>query len=136
MKVSDLKDEKLDYWVAKAEALVPYREEGHKRYWLVDLPNDPCLIIGPAPKKALAGLRYSPSTDWSQGGPIIQRELGDLIPYEDEKSAEGIWKANGVYKCQLKGMGFVGEGRTILIAAMRAFVASKFGAEVDDDKGI
>jgi hypothetical protein len=39
----------------------------------------------------------------------------------------------GIYKCQLKGMGFVGEGKTILQAAMRCYVASKFGEEVPDE---
>ena len=54
------------------------------------------------------------SKDWAQGGPIIERELIAI---------HGDWKATlgeGTY-----------EGPTPLIAAMRCYVASKLGAEVD-----
>ena len=67
------------------------------------------------------GWAYSESrrylTDWKQGGPIIERE-GIAIG----KSWEG-WKAF----TETSG----GEGPTPLIAAMRCYVASKLGDEVD-----
>ena len=70
---------------------------------------------------------YAPSTDWAQGGPIIEREgisidqrdNGSLVlacidaPMEHEENQ--IW-ANGP---------------TPLIAAMRCYVASKLGDEVE-----
>jgi hypothetical protein len=111
-KVSELEGPELDYWVATVEGMEPRIGA-----------NGECYTFDG---------KYSPSSNWSQGGRIIERELGSIIPYEDEKSAEGIWKAGNICKCQLKGMGFVGEGKTILEAAMRAYVGDKFGDEVDD----
>jgi hypothetical protein len=60
---------------------------------------------------------YQPSTDWSQGGPIIEREIARLEDLGDEG-----WEA-----C---GFGFVAMGESPLIAAMRCLVASKLGDEV------
>ena len=57
---------------------------------------------------------------WSQGGPIIEREKIRLDPRESE------WKAQD-WACGLKDY----FGPTALIAAMRCFVASKLGDEVD-----
>jgi hypothetical protein len=68
---------------------------------------------------------WEPSTDWSQGGPIIEREGIALWP-DDE---EGGWfaSANG-------GQGEDYKGPTPLIAAMRCYVASKLGDEVEIPK--
>lgn len=133
MKVSELEGIDLDFWVAKTEGYdieiwrdgcYRIRYEGDVIAYVGNMPiTKPCLLA-----------KYAPSTDWRAAGPIIDRELCSLIPYEEEKRAEGIWRANGIYKCQLKGMGFVGEGKTILEAAMRAYVGSKFGEEVNDSQ--
>jgi hypothetical protein len=62
------------------------------------------------------------STDWSQGGPIIERE-GISI----DRITDALWVAN-----RIKGSSvFESDGPTPLIAAMRAFVASQLGDEVD-----
>jgi Protein of unknown function (DUF2591) len=61
---------------------------------------------------------YSPSTDWAQGGPIIEMHISRLEDLSDDG-----WEA-----C---GFGFVAYGPTPLIAAMRCFVASKLGDEVE-----
>ena len=66
------------------------------------------------------------STHWNVGGPIIEREDIATNPL---KGVYGIppelcWRAE-------KGVD-VHYGPTLLIAAMRAFVGSKFGDEVDD----
>ena len=59
---------------------------------------------------------YSPSTDWSQGGPIIEKERIALL----------IWPAKGfTWAGQVWGHADPHHGETPLIAAMRAFVASK-----------
>lgn len=60
------------------------------------------------------------STDWAQGGPIIEREEIKLTP---PLSGESKWFA----AC---GNGDVA-GPTPLIAAMRCFVASKLGDEIE-----
>jgi hypothetical protein len=58
--------------------------------------------------------RVKPDSDWSQGGPIIERE--GIAIYGD-------WYATMVEKTY--------EGATPLIAAMRCYVASQLGAEVE-----
>jgi hypothetical protein len=76
---------------------------------------------------------WAPSTDWSQGGPIIEREGIGLIQYrEGEVDPEdvGTWCASYVPDAfGLEGISF--HGPTPLIAAMRCFVASKLGDEVE-----
>ncbi len=61
---------------------------------------------------------YSPSTDWSQGGPIIEREKISL------------WTEGYVYEAKIYG-NHEQWGTTPLIAAMRCYVASKLGDTVD-----
>lgn len=64
----------------------------------------------------------SPSTDWSQGGPIIERErLG--VGYTTEGGA--TWLAARTDDP------FYISGPTPLVAAMRCFVASQLGDEVE-----
>ena len=57
------------------------------------------------------------STDWAQGGPIIEREGIAIYLYGD-----GEWQA--VLEKEY-------EGPTPLIASMRCYVASKLGDEVE-----
>jgi Protein of unknown function (DUF2591) len=61
------------------------------------------------------------STDWSQGGPIIEREGIELVPSHDGTR----WYSEGLNR------GGQSEGPTPLIAAMRCYVANKLGDEVD-----
>ena len=65
------------------------------------------------------------STDWAQGGPIIEREKINLRHDPDCNKAQA-WEASddidffeAVY------------GPTPLVAAMRCYVASKLGDEID-----
>lgn len=60
----------------------------------------------------------SPSTNWAQGGPIIEREISRLEDLGDDG-----WEA-----C---GFGFVGYGYSPLVAAMRCYVAIKLGDTVE-----
>ena len=64
---------------------------------------------------------YAPSTDWSQGGPIIERELITLQPVVNPTG----WMARS------QKFDSVFEGPTPLIAAMRCYVASKMGDEIE-----
>jgi hypothetical protein len=66
---------------------------------------------------------YSPSTDWSQGGPIIERE-GITIARRG-KYLYSEWGA------VLNDFEFDEDGPTPLIAAMRCYVASKMGDEIN-----
>ena len=64
---------------------------------------------------------FEPSTDWAQGGPIIEREKIGLDYYPDGGQAWGALCDGGNHESF---------GPTPLIAAMRCFVASKLGDEV------
>jgi len=59
------------------------------------------------------------STDWAQGGPIIERERIDVLYEHDLR-----WIA-------VPQKGIESYGPTPLIAAMRCYVASKLGDEVE-----
>jgi hypothetical protein len=65
---------------------------------------------------------FHPSTDWSQGGPIIVKE-GISINKIGFSLDGDIWEADF--------NNFAEEGATPLVAAMRCYVASKFGDTVD-----
>ena len=71
----------------------------------------------------------SPSTDWAQGGPIIERE--EICTKRRAPCMKGEeWEAMG--SITAKGTGYrYAIGPTPLIAAMRCYVASKLGDEVD-----
>lgn len=63
------------------------------------------------------------STDWAQGGPIIERERIRIdCPWNP-----GPFEA----ECKIDGVTAWTNGPTVLIAAMRCYVASKLGDEVD-----
>lgn len=128
MRVEGLEGEALDLWVAKAEG-----------YKLVEDPKEigqAALGIGPAVlfktdagDLALArkdgGGKWSPSTDWAQGGPIIEHEKLNIWPHDDEWCAS---YTKDLVKNRSAGIA----GPTPLIAAMRAYVCSVFGEEVGD----
>jgi len=72
------------------------------------------------------------SSDWSAGGPIIEREHIEIL-YFGNRGGETPWEAQ--IGCDThyidQGVGEAIAGRTPLQAAMRAFVASKLGDEVE-----
>ena len=76
--------------------------------------------------------QYNPSTDWSQGGPIIERE--ELGLKRNAPCSQGReWEASPSITAKGAG-GKWGYGPTPLIAAMRCYVASKLGNEVEVPK--
>jgi hypothetical protein len=88
---------------------------------------------GAGPDKAEKQWRYfgrtfHPSTDWAQGGPIIERER---LQVTTDKSAE--WVCSIPYAVEIGGYRkyIFTCGSTPLIAAMRCYVASKLGDEVN-----
>lgn len=107
MKVSELEGALLDYWVAKAEGTP------------VEIAGGDCHLME---GEYCIGY-YSPSTDWADGGPIIEREKIDTAYCN-------VWYAlhNAAFTDERQMKEF--SGATPLIAAMRCFVASKYGEEV------
>ena len=63
------------------------------------------------------------STDWAQAGPIIEREYISVLSW-----LLGAWKARTTAN---DGTEYICEGPTALVAAMRCYVASKLGDEVE-----
>ncbi|HDR9036105.1 TPA: DUF2591 domain-containing protein [Burkholderia vietnamiensis] len=115
MKVATLLGARLDYWVAKAE--------GHTLSPEWDSASDGGILIGTGAGDLQC---FAPSTDWADGGPIIQRALISVLhgPINDP---DGVDYWTGFIRPS-DDDGY--DGETPLIAGMRAYVASKFGAEV------
>jgi hypothetical protein len=110
--------------------------------WAVDvaLGNTPIVVpfknsLGCAIYKSVwaqrEGIRSYYSTNWSQGGPIIEREEMWVRRRDPRLYFKGEeWEAR--VKNAAKGAGYKrAKGPTPLVAAMRAFVASKLGDEVE-----
>lgn len=116
MKTSELTGAALDWAVAKCEG----------RDIEFDDPSDPWLTLDGIAYQPLHS--YTPSTDWAQGGPIIERE-GVCMRFSP-KDARGAWLAV-MGKNRFLSPDFEGSGPTPLIAVMRCYVASKLGEEVE-----
>jgi hypothetical protein len=108
MKVDELEGKQLAYWVA--------RSLGFTNADVV--PSDLCgweHIEGEGFRK-----EWEPHEDWAQGGPIIDREIQELSHICKGRWCASNWNNNASF------------GPTPLIAAMRAYISSKFGDEVPD----
>ena len=129
MKTSDLTGAALDWAVAKCEGC---RVEFDHQY-TEETKFDGWWQLGPNHWQPLN--KYS--TDWAQGGPIIEREkIGVwLATYYVDK--DGVEYGNHWYAemgCTAENVDLrycdVTDGPTPLIAAMRCYVASKLGDDV------
>jgi hypothetical protein len=107
MKTSELTGTALDWAVAKCEGLL-LPDGGNLQIFNKQLRAHPAKL----------GTLYTPSTDWSQGGPIIEREGITLTHQADQWSAQ-------------TDDDLFAYGPTPLIAAMRCYVASKLGDDVE-----
>lgn len=74
---------------------------------------------------------FSYQLNWAQGGPIIDRERIGVYPSQRGEYA-GLWAARPDHTKQFNFLHIYGP--TPLIAAMRCYVASKLGNEVDIPK--
>jgi hypothetical protein len=113
MKTSELNGAALDWAVAKCEGLLcfGYAANVVDRFALIDSDDHWEL--------------FEPSREWECGGPIIEREVISLIhPKYD------CWTAH-CYDKTLDDESYTLDGPTPLIAAMRCYVASKLGDEVE-----
>lgn len=75
---------------------------------------------------------YRPSTDWAQGGPIIDRMMEQGLTL----SRGGPGSGNTRCWAKLEMHPRLFSGTTPLIAAMRCYVASKLGDEVEVPDGL
>jgi hypothetical protein len=110
MKVSELTGAALDWAVAKAEGVDGYIvNESFMTRWTDDECED--------------GVDYHYSTAWAQGGPIIERE-GISVATDDVEPWCGFIEDD-----EINTLFF--SGPTPLIAAMRCYVASKMGDDIE-----
>jgi hypothetical protein len=119
VKVSELSGAVLDYWVALAESWPNLHwSDGSlmtENEWLLN-----------------HNVAYGPSQSWACGGPIIEREG---IEWERQSSDDGMeigWTAS-IQQTAKNPMPPWAWGETQLVAAMRAYVSSKFGEEVPEE---
>jgi len=112
MKTSELIGPALNYTVAIAQGAKIEPQSGG-RTWLVD--------------GAMLGYvrSYIPSEDWEQGGPIIECEEITITHWIHPKN---YWRAGLTDE---DGKCYWQDGPTPLIAAMRCYVASKLGDDVE-----
>ena len=113
MKTNELTEAALDWAVAKC---IGHRvAESYGSYIRIYLPDL---------KQSGYTLAFCPSTDWAHGGPIIERE-GLLVrpSFTDERGkwTSILWASTSFFE----------SGPTPLIAAMRCYVASKLGDEIE-----
>jgi hypothetical protein len=121
VNVSEINGAALNWAVAMAEGYRadPEQEEG-----------DGQTVISPAgiytsvsKRGAIDGFGYRPSIDWSQGGLLVSKY-----------AVEFEWITDLTIRSELPACGSFGHGRTHLIAACRAIVASVLGPVVSVPK--
>lgn len=118
MKTSELTGRKLREWVARAQG------------WKVELDVDSLICFDEVGTPHSFGeFGFCPDVNWAQGGPIMDAERISLLTITvNMGTAPPAWAANII------GMPAPAAcGRTMLEAAMRAFVASKYGDTVPDE---
>jgi hypothetical protein len=115
MKASEMTGVALDWAVAKCELL-----RGEVYTLAIDTDIDGTKRVN------YGGMYPEWSTDWSEGGAIIEREWVNLDNGSD--LYPNPWGA-AIY--DENGDAIRGFGETPLIAAMRCYVASKLGDEVE-----
>lgn len=74
-------------------------------------------------------VEWEPTNNWSQGGPIIEREQMEIS--FNSNSNDPFWTAYSRRPKTKNDHWPIECGPTLLIAAMRCYVASRLGDEVD-----
>jgi len=116
MKTSELVGTALDWAVAKTAGWVDYPSDSIEKgsLWHTNPSSTPF-------DRTIQKILWNPSTDWSQGGPIIEREHLSVNSCPD-----GItWFSTSPSYDRTQ------HGPSPLIAAMRCYVASKVGNTVE-----
>lgn len=117
MKTSELLPPELDDWVAKIEK---YQYQRNPIYTPEDRNGlwTNAYFAGPL-------VKWQPSTEWSQGGPLIEKYKIQLTVVPKTGNYNGGYLQEDGYMKWLTGP-------TPLIAAMRAIVNMTYGGNVDE----
>lgn len=113
VKTHELTGQALDWAVQK----ILFARQEYIKPWVLErhAAGDPC---------------GSASTDWLQGGPIIEHEGIDLFPAHNQDGQVARWIAY-IANSETSYGYFSADGPTPLVAAMRCFVISRLGEEVE-----
>ena len=113
VKTSEAERQVLNYLVAQCQGVE-----------IVCVKNGQATFIDHTDGGALNEMPINYSNDWTLGGPIIEREKIGIVPDDGDAN---IW-IGSVYEPEWR---FNRTGPTPLIAAMRCYVSSKLGDEVE-----
>lgn len=122
MKTADMEGSKLAEFVARANG------------WIIELEGEETICFDDLGQVHSFGqFGYRPDSNWHEAGPIIERESICIFP-----NIDGTWNAyvyplvKDFYIDSMEISSKCINCKHPLIAAMRAYVVSKFGAEVPD----
>lgn len=115
-KTQDLTGTQLDYAVAVADGWSEFTRDEH------------LLLMGKwrGRSDSLNIATYQPSIDWANAGPIIEQ---GCISIAAPSLMREQWRA--MIDSESQHAWIIGDGPTPLIAAMRCFVTSKLGDDVE-----
>ncbi|HET8689268.1 MAG TPA: DUF2591 domain-containing protein [Methanosarcina sp.] len=131
IKTSELTGAALSWAVAKCEGHTIRKDPmafGDGSYWIWE--ETASGLGGVLIEKSVymrVGRQYDPTSNWSQGGPIIEREKISIGTALDS----GYWLATN---SQHPSGRYNQNGPTPLIAALRCYVSSKLGDEIEIPK--
>jgi len=118
IQVKDATGSVLDWMVAKCESTLGYYVQPNEKRGTTEWKVIPQTR------------RYS--TNWTQGGPIIDREIGNLWKHNKlDPNEPDVWTAAAYCKAPDGTLLYYEDGPTPLIAAMRCYVTSKLGDEIE-----
>ena len=122
VKTAELIGPALDWAVAMAEGAKPERpQDGQVSFGGVH------MLCGVRKHRLRGEYDYSPSTDWSQGGELIEKYAVKIEHFPSETIAS---KANARIAMRSSGYLQAQSGPTPLVALCRAIVAAKLGDAV------
>ena len=116
IKTKDLTGAALDWAVAKCEGANVTLDTSLKHFPILVFNGDEIDV-----DDFYAG--YAPSTDWAQGGPIIERERISIRQWTNVPIVHAYMPQDDAP--------WASDGTSPLIAAMRCYCSSKLGDEVD-----
>ena len=131
IKTSELSGIALDYAVALCEGGTGLNFDTVASWWITIAGREVTFSKGWSDSQ-----RFRPSHEWAHGGPIIERQSICVLPptvrrigKERHAFAIDCWRA--MVSAGEDELAIHGRGSTPLLAALRCYVASKLGDEIE-----